>query len=166
MATNGDTDLGGDDIDNLLLAIALDDIANDLKLEIRRNGEAVQALRQAIIETKIALSSQAEAAIDVELTQGKRYQRTITRELFEQLAGPVIQRTVAPCRQALADAKLQPSQIGEVVLVGGSTRIPRVRALVKELFQREPHIELNPDEVVALGRSEERRVGKWCWGWS
>src|SRR5947209_2730174 len=134
MATNGDTHLGGDDIDNLLLAIALDDIANDLKLDIRRNGEAVQTLRQAVIETKIALSSQAEAAIDVELPQGKRYQRTITRDLFEQLAWPVIQRTVAPCRQALADAKLHPSQIDEVVLVGGSTRIPRVRAWVKELF--------------------------------
>src|SRR5437763_626243 len=158
MATNGDTHLGGDDIDNLLLAIALDDIANDLKLDIRRNGEAVQALRQAVIETKIALSLQAEAAMDVELPQGKGYQRTITRELFEQLAGPVIQRTVAPCRQALADAKLQPSQIDEVVLVGGSTRIPRVRALVKELFQREPHIELNPDEVVALGTAVQAHV--------
>src|SRR5436190_21170428 len=83
MATNGDTHLGGDDIDNRLLAIALDDIANDLQLDLHRNGEAVQALRKAIIETKIALSSQAEAALDVELPQGKRYQRTITRQLLE-----------------------------------------------------------------------------------
>src|SRR5205807_1389708 len=133
LATNGDTHLGGDDIDNLLLAVALDDIANDLKLDLHRNGEAVQALRKAIIETKIALSSQAETAIDAELPQGKRYQRTITRQLFERLAEPIIQRTVSPCRQALADAKLQPIQIDAVVLVGGSTRIPRVRALVKEL---------------------------------
>lgn len=158
MATNGDTHLGGDDIDNLLLTIALDDIAGDLKLDIRRNGEAVQALRKAVIDTKIALSSQTEAAIDVELPQGKRYQRVIGRELFEQLTEPIIQRTVGPCNQALADAKLQPSQIDEVVLVGGSTRIPRVRALVKKLFQREPHTELNPDEVVALGAAVQAHI--------
>ena len=158
MATNGDTHLGGDDIDNLLLTIALDDIAGDLKLDIRRNGEAVQALRKAVIDTKIALSSQTEAMIDVELPQGKRYQRAISRELFEQLTQPIIQRTIAPCKQALKDANLQPSQIDEAVLVGGSTRIPRVRALVKELFQREPHTELNPDEVVALGAAVQARI--------
>ncbi len=158
LATNGDTHLGGDDIDNLLLSIALDDIAGDLKLDLRRNGEAVQALRKAIIDTKIALSSQPQSAIDVVLPQGQRYQRTITREQFEQLITPILQRTVAPCKQALADAKLTPEQIEEVVLVGGSTRIPSVRELVKELFQREPHIEMNPDEVVALGAAVQARI--------
>src|SRR5436309_467738 len=158
LATNGDTHLGGDDIDNRLVAIALDDIAGDLKLDLRRNGEAIQALRKAVIETKIALSSKPEAQIDVDLPQGKRYQRTVTREQFEQLIEPIIQRTVAPSKQALADAKLQPSQIEEVVLVGGSTRIPRVNALVKELFEREPHTELNPDEVVALGAAVQARI--------
>ncbi len=158
LSTNGDTHLGGDDIDNLLLTIALDDIAGDLQLDIRRNGEAVQSLRKAIIETKIALSVKSEAQIDVDLPQGKRYQRTITREQFEQLIEPIIQRTVAPCKQALGDAGLQPSQINEVVLVGGSTRIPRVRTLVKELFQREPHTELNPDEVVALGAAVQAHI--------
>lgn len=158
MATNGDTHLGGDDIDNLLLAIALDDIAADLKLDLRRNGEAVQALRKAIIETKIALSAQSKAVIDVELPQGKRYQREITREQFEGLVRPIIERTIAPCKQALDDAGLQPSQIDEVVLVGGSTRIPRVQALVKELFQREPHTELNPDEVVAQGAAVQAHI--------
>jgi molecular chaperone DnaK len=158
MATNGDTHLGGDDIDNRLLAIAIDDIANDLQLDIRHNGEAVQGLRKAIIEAKITLSSQAQAKIDIELPQGKRYQRDISRELFEQIAEPVIQRTIAPCKQALADAQLQPSQIHEVVAVGGSTRIPRVRALMKELFQREPHTELNPDEVVALGAAIQAHI--------
>ncbi|HEV3317925.1 MAG TPA: Fe-S protein assembly chaperone HscA [Candidatus Angelobacter sp.] len=158
LATNGDTHLGGDDIDNLLLAIALDDVAGDLKLDLRRNGEAIQSLRKAVIETKIALSFNSEAQIDVDLPQGKRYQRTVTREQFEQLIEPIIQRTVAPCKQALADAKLQPSQIEEVVLVGGSTRIPRVHALVKELFEREPHTELNPDEVVALGAAVQARI--------
>jgi len=158
LSTNGDTHLGGDDIDNLLLTIALDDIAGDLKLDLRRNGEAVQALRKSIIEAKIALSSQPQAAIDVELPQGGRYQRTVTREQFEQLIAPILQRTLGPCRQALADAGLTPGEIDEVVLVGGSTRIPRVRALVKELFEREPHIELNPDEVVALGAAVQARI--------
>src|SRR5436305_878476 len=158
LATNGDTHLGGDDIDNLLLSIALDDIAGDLKLDLRRNGEAIQSLRKSVIETKISLSSKPEAQIDVDLPQGKRYQRTITREQFEQLIEPIIQRTVAPCKQALADAKLQPGQIEEVVLVGGSTRIPRVHALVKYLFEREPHTELNPDEVVALGAAVQAHI--------
>ncbi|MBZ5522020.1 MAG: Fe-S protein assembly chaperone HscA [Acidobacteriia bacterium] len=158
LSTNGDTHLGGDDIDNLLLSIALDDILGEMKLDLRRNGEAVQALRKSIIETKIALSSQPQAAIDVELPQGGGYQRTITREQFEQLVAPILQRTLGPCRQALTDAGLTPGQIDEVVLVGGSTRIPKVRALVKELFQREPHIELNPDEVVALGAAVQARI--------
>jgi Fe-S protein assembly chaperone HscA len=158
IATNGDTHLGGDDIDNLLIALALDDIAGDLGVDLRRNGEAVQALRKAVIDAKIALSSQPSAKLDVTLPGGKRYQREITREQFEQLIEPIIQRTIAPVKQALADAKLKPAGIDEVVLVGGSTRIPRVRALVKELFQREPHSELNPDEVVALGAAVQAHI--------
>ncbi|HWY67912.1 MAG TPA: Fe-S protein assembly chaperone HscA [Terriglobales bacterium] len=158
IATNGDTHLGGDDIDNLLITIALDDIAGDLKLDLRRNGEAVQAIRKSVIDAKIALSSQGSAKLDVDLPGGKRYQREITREQFEQLIEPVIQKTVAPTKQALADAKIKPEQIDEVVLVGGSTRIPRVRALVKELFRREPHVELNPDEVVALGAAVQAHI--------
>lgn len=158
IATNGDTHLGGDDIDNLLIAIALDDIAGDLKLDLRRNGEAVQAIRKSVIEAKIALSSQPSAKLDVELPGGKRYQREITRQQFEQLIEPIIQKTVAPSKQALADAKITPEEIDQVVLVGGSTRIPRVRSLVKELFQREPHAELNPDEVVALGAAVQAHI--------
>ena len=158
IATNGDTHLGGDDIDNLLIAIALDDIAGDLKLDLRRNGEAVQAIRKAVIEAKIALSSQSSAKLDIALPGARRYQREITREQFEQLIEPVVQKTVAPCKQALADAKIKPEEIHEVVLVGGSTRIPRVRTLVKELFGREPHVELNPDEVVALGAAVQAHI--------
>jgi molecular chaperone DnaK len=158
IATNGDTHLGGDDIDNLLITIALDDIAGDLKLDLRRSGEAVQAMRKSVIDAKIALSSQPSAKLDVELPGGKRYQREITRQQFEQLIEPVIQKTVAPTKQALADAQIKPEQIDEVVLVGGSTRIPRVRALVKELFRREPHVELNPDEVVALGAAVQAHI--------
>jgi molecular chaperone DnaK len=158
IATNGDTHLGGDDIDNLLLTIALDDIEGDLGLNLRRNGEAVQAIRKAVIDAKIALSSQDRTALDLELAGGKRYQREITREQYEQLIEPVIRRTVAPCKQAMADAGLKPGDIDEVVLVGGSTRIPRVRQLVRELFQREPHTELNPDEVVALGAAVQAKI--------
>jgi len=158
IATNGDTHLGGDDIDNLLIAIALDDIAGDMKLDLRRNGEAVARIRKAVIEAKIALSSDPSAKLDIELPGGKRYQRGMTREQFEQLAKPVIDRTVAPCKQALKDAGLKPEQIDEVVLVGGSTRIPRVRQLVQDLFGRVPHTDLNPDEVVALGAAVQANI--------
>jgi len=158
IATNGDTHLGGDDIDNLLITIALDDIRGDLGLDLRRNAEAVQAIRKAVIDAKIALSSQPSVKLDVELPGGKRYQREITREQYEQLIQPVIDRTVGPCKQAMKDAGLKPEQIDEVVLVGGSTRIPKVRALVKELFQREPHTDLNPDEVVALGAAVQANI--------
>src|SRR5215831_16446698 len=129
IATNGDTHLGGDDIDNLLIRIAIDDIRGDLGLEVSRNGEIVAAIRNAVIEAKLFLSSQASAKLDIELPQGKRYQREINREQFEQLIQPIIDRTVGPCKQALKDANLKPEQIDEVVLVGGSTRIPKVRAL-------------------------------------
>jgi len=158
IATNGDTHLGGDDIDNLLITIALDDIRGDLGIDLRRSAEAVQAIRKAVIEAKIALSSQASVKLDIELPGGKRYQREITREQFEQLIQPIIDRTVGPCKQALKDANLKPEQIDEVVLVGGSTRIPRVRALVKEMFRREPHTDLNPDEVVALGAAVQANI--------
>jgi Fe-S protein assembly chaperone HscA len=144
IATNGDTHLGGDDIDNLLIRIALDDIRGDLGTNVSRNGEIVAGIRKAVIEAKIALSSQNSAKLDIALPGGKRYQREITREQLEQLAAPVVDRTVAPCKQALKDAGLKPEQIDEVVLVGGSTRIPRVRALVEQLFQRKPHTDLNP----------------------
>ncbi len=158
IATNGDTHLGGDDIDNLLITIALADIQGDLGIDLRRNAEAVQAIRKAVIDAKIALSSQTSVKLDIELPERKRYQREITREQYEQLIQPIIDRTVAPCKQALKDANLKPEQIDEVVLVGGSTRIPRVRTLVKELFRREPHVDLNPDEVVALGAAVQANI--------
>ncbi len=158
IATNGDTHLGGDDIDNLLITIALDDIRGDMGIDLRRNAEAVQAIRKAVIDTKIVLSSQASTKLDIALPGGKRYQREIAREQFEQLVQPIIDRTTGPCKQALQDANLKPEQIDEVVLVGGSTRIPKVRALVKTLFQREPHTDLNPDEVVALGAAVQANI--------
>ena len=158
IATNGDTHLGGDDIDNLLITIALHDIQGDLSIDVRRNAEIVQTIRKAVIEAKIALSFADSTTLDVELPGGKRYQREITRAQFEKLIQPVIDRTVAPVRQAMKDASLSAQQINEAVLVGGSTRIPKVRQLVQELFQRTPHSDLNPDEVVALGAAIQARI--------
>jgi len=165
IATNGDTHLGGDDIDNLLIRIAIDDIRGDLGMDVSKNGEIVAGIRKAVIEAKIALSSHESTKLDIELPGGKRYQREVTREQFEQLIDPhdhpkssILQRTVGPCKQALKDAGLKPEQIDEVVLVGGSTRIPRVRALVEQLFQRKPHTDLNPDEVVALGAAVQANI--------
>jgi len=162
IATNGDTHLGGDDIDNLLIAIAIDDIRGDLGLDLRkdarRNGEAVARIRRSVIEAKIALSSQPTAKLDVDLPGGKKYQREVSLEMFEQMIQPIIDRTIGPCKQALKDAGLKPEQIDEAVLVGGSTRIPKVRRLVQDLFKRAPHTDLNPDEVVALGAAVQANI--------
>jgi Fe-S protein assembly chaperone HscA len=158
ISTNGDTHLGGDDIDNLLIAIALDDIQGDLGLDVRRSGEAVQTIRKAVIEAKIALSSDEQTTLDVELADGKRYQRVITRPQYEQLIRPVVNRTVGPVRQAMKDAGLTAKQIDEAVLVGGSTRIPLARKLVEDQFERTPHADLNPDEVVALGAAVQANI--------
>ncbi len=161
IATNGDTHLGGDDIDNLLMHIALDEIANDLGLPA--TAEIVQAVRKAVIEVKIALSSADSAKLDLALPQGKRYQREITREQFEALIAPVIARTAGPSKQAIKDAGIDPASIDEVVLVGGSTRIPAVRALVNDVFGltargKTAHTDLNPDEVVALGAAVQADI--------
>jgi len=163
IATNGDTHLGGDDIDHLLMAIALDDILGEHSLDLRTNAEAVQAIRKAVIEAKIALSTADRAYINLDLPDGTPYRREITREQFEQIIQPVLDRTVGPCRQALKDAGLKPEQIDEVVLVGGSTRIPLVRRLTDQIFQlsqrgKKPHTELNPDEVIALGAAVQAHI--------
>ena len=162
-STNGDTHLGGDDVDNLLLAIALDEIFSEHGVDLRTNPGAVQALRKAAIEAKISLSSEPSASFDIELPNGDRYQREIPRNVFELLIEPVLERTEGPCKQALADAGVTPEEIDEVVLVGGSTRIPAVRKLVDDLFHlaargKKPHIELNPDEVVALGAAVQADI--------
>ena len=162
-STNGDTHLGGDDIDNLLLAIALDEIHAEHGVDLRLHPSAVQAVRKAAIEAKIHLSTEPIAKFDIELPNGDRYQREIPREVFEQLIEPILDRTVGPCKQALTDAGLTPEQIDEVVMVGGSTRIPAVRRLVDQLFhlaprKKKPHIELNPDEVVALGAAVQADI--------
>ena len=163
IATNGDTHLGGDDLDNLLLAIALDEIETEEKISARQQPELVQALRKAVIDAKIALSSRDRVRIEVPLPNRGQYRREITRSQLEQLIEPILQRTVEPCHQALRDAGLSAAEIGEVVLVGGSTRIPRVQQLVSSIFDlpargKHPHTELNPDEVVALGAAVQANI--------
>ncbi|MGA2250276.1 Fe-S protein assembly chaperone HscA [Terracidiphilus sp.] len=162
-STNGDTHLGGDDIDNLLLTIALDEIHAEHGVDLRQHPGAVQALRKAAIDAKIQLSYQPAAHFDIELPNGDHYQREIPREVFEDLIQPVLERTTGPCKQAMLDAGVLPEQIDEVVLVGGSTRIPAVQQLVNGLFHlsargKKPHTDLNPDEVVALGAAVQADI--------
>jgi Fe-S protein assembly chaperone HscA len=153
LATNGDTYLGGDDIDLLLTERVLADVESAsptyVSAGFKRTPESVQAIRKAVIQAKVDLSDHEETEL-----LGKR----MTRGEFDALIRPIVDRTLAPCRQALADAQLEPKQIDEVVLVGGSTRIPLVRKLVGELFGRTPHIDLNPDEVVALGAAVQADI--------
>jgi molecular chaperone DnaK len=145
LSTNGDTHLGGDDIDVLLI----DRVLRDRPEVAGRGAESLQEVRKAVIQAKWDLSERGETTL---------LGQPLTRADFETLIGPVIDRTLAPCRQALEDAGLQPSQIDEVVLVGGSTRIPLVRRSVAQLFGRTPHSELNPDEVVALGAAVQADI--------
>ena len=155
LSTNGDTHLGGDDIDVLLIDKVLADPVGSGSSQTSgvsgpsRTPEQLQAIRKAVIQAKCDLSDREETTLN-----GKRF----TRAEFEQLIAPVVERTLGPVRQALADAALEPSQIDEVVLVGGSTRIPMVRRKVAELFGKTPHSELNPDEVVALGAAVQAGI--------
>jgi Fe-S protein assembly chaperone HscA len=157
LATNGDTHLGGDDIDNLLIRIGLEDIASEWGEDLSANQEAVQLLRRAVIKAKEQLSFTPAAIIDLEY-RGKRYRRELTRDVFERIITPIVDRTLGPCRACLADAGVSIDQIDEVVLVGGSTRIPLVRQAVENLFRAKPHTELNPDEVVALGAAVQAGI--------
>ena len=157
LSTNGDTHLGGDDLDLLLTQQIL------AASESAPSPERIQEIRKAVIRAKWDLSERDETEIAVPATgvgPGARpaYRRRITRTEFEALIRPVVDRTLGPCRQALADAGLEAPQIDEVVLVGGSTRIPLVRLLVGELFGRTPHSEINPDEVVALGAAVQADI--------
>jgi Fe-S protein assembly chaperone HscA len=163
LSTNGDTHLGGDDIDVLLMdrvlagmacAAPVSPTAVDGSAAGGRTPEMVQQVRKAVIQAKWDLSEREESEIRVEGGPATR----ISRAEFESVIQPIVDRTLGPCRQALADAGLQPSQIDEVVLVGGSTRIPLVRRAVAALFGRTPHSELNPDEVVALGAAVQADI--------
>ena len=162
LSTNGDTHLGGDDIDQLLMRLVLTETAGRTGAAelFEALPETLQAIRKAVIQAKQDLSDLDEAEITVEpsadLAQG--YRRRITRAEFETLIEPLVERTLGPVRQALEDAGLAPDDIDEAVLVCGSTRIPLVRRKVADLFGRPPHTELNPDEVVALGAAVQADI--------
>jgi Fe-S protein assembly chaperone HscA len=157
LATNGDTHLGGDDIDNLLLKIALEDVASEWGVDLSGDNEGIQRLRRAVIQAKERLSFVPQTDIELEY-HGKKYQRELNRELFDKLITPVVDRTLGPCRDCIKDAGVTIEQIDEVVMVGGSTRIPLVLSAVENLFRVKPHTELNPDEVVALGAAVQAGI--------
>ncbi|MCX6545433.1 MAG: Fe-S protein assembly chaperone HscA [Acidobacteria bacterium] len=156
LSTNGDTHLGGDDIDRLLV----EQIAAELGLDPATSRHAVQAIRKAVIQAKWDLSDFDQADIVIDRIPGRAgaYRRHITRAEFETLIAPTVDKTMGPCRRALEDAGLKPEQIDEVVLVGGSTRIPLVGREVERLFGKAPHSDLNPDEVVALGAAVQADI--------
>ena len=212
LSTNGDTHLGGDDIDNALQSVAREEI-RALGVDLAAHPDTVQELRKALIAAKHELSEASKATVKFPLPDGgegaplgarqngegaplgarqngegaplgarqngegaplgarqngegaplgarqnKVYFREITRSEYDRLIRPIVDRTMAPVRQALADAKLTPAEIEEVVLVGGSTRVPLVRETVEDFFGRRPHVELNPDEVVALGAAVQADI--------
>jgi Fe-S protein assembly chaperone HscA len=164
LATNGDTHLGGDDFDRVLLLWLLEDIqsrhhgelARDC-VDLARDPELMQELRLAAEAAKIRLSADERTTLTLPLP-GFTYRRDITRSEIERLIEPLVAKTLGPCRRALADAGLTADAIEQVVLVGGSTRVPLVRRRVQELFGRPPHSQLNPDEVVALGAAVQAHI--------
>jgi len=162
-STNGDTHLGGDDIDQVLIDYLAVEFMKDTGIDIRRDPMALQRLKDAAEKAKCELSTTMETSVDIpfitaDASGPKHLQMKLTRSKFEQLAGSIMERTIMPCKKALADAKLQPSEIDEVILVGGSTRIPMVQKIVRDLFNKEPHKGVNPDEVVAVGAAIQAGV--------
>jgi Fe-S protein assembly chaperone HscA len=159
LATNGDTHLGGDDLDRLLVDLFIGQIQQQYRINLSEYPDHMQAVRLEAERAKIRLSDDLKATITIELPDDKgQFTRELTREQLESLAMPVIERTLAPCRMALKDAGLTSKDIDEVVLVGGSTRMPLVRRRVEALFGKAPHCHLNPDEVVALGAAVQADI--------
>ena len=162
-ATNGDTHLGGDNLDQRIIEWIVDGFKSDEGIDLSKDKMALQRLREAAEKAKMELSTVVETEINLPFVTAdqsgpKHLQRKLTRAKFEQLVDDLLQRTVGPVKQALSDAGMQPSDIDEVVLVGGSTRVPKVQELVKALFDREPHRGVNPDEVVAIGAAVQAGV--------
>ncbi len=157
LATNGNTHLGGDDFDRALVEFLLDDIRARHGADLSADLEAMQELRLAAEAAKIRLSGGERTALTIPFADFT-YHREVTRQDLEGLIGDLVELTLTPCRMALADAKLAPAAIDEVVLVGGSTRVPLVRRRVAELFGKVPHSQLNPDEVVALGAAVQAHI--------
>jgi Fe-S protein assembly chaperone HscA len=158
LSTNGDTHLGGDDIDNLLQSFVHELILQHDGIDFSPHGELAQELRKALIDVKHQLSESEAATLRFPLPDGKVFVQEFTRGALDALIRPVVDRTMGPVKQALADAQIKPADVDEVVLVGGATRTPLIRRTVQEFFDRKPHIELNPDEVVALGAAVQANI--------
>jgi molecular chaperone DnaK len=158
LSTNGDTHLGGDDIDNLLQSLVHEQILREDELDFSPHGELAQELRKSLIAIKHQLSESESATLRFPLPNGAIFVHEFTRSALEALIRPVVDRTMGPVRLALGDAQLKPSEIEEIVLVGGATRTPLIRRTVQEFFDRRPHTELNPDEVVALGAAVQANI--------
>jgi molecular chaperone DnaK len=162
-STNGDTHLGGDNLDQRLMDWIIEEFKKDQGIDLSKDKMALQRLREAAEKAKMELSTVMETEINLpfitaDASGPKHLNLKLSRAKFEQMVEDILQRTMAPLKQALADAGLKPNNIDEVVLVGGSTRIPRVQLLVKEFFGKEPHKGVNPDEVVAVGAALQAGV--------
>ena len=163
MSTNGDTHLGGDDVDILVMEWLIAEFKKDTGIDVSKDKMVIQRLKDAAEQAKIELSSRSETTINLpfltaDASGPKHLQKPLTRAKLEQMIAPLIERTMEPVKKALADAKKSPSQIDEVVLVGGSTRTPLVQETVKKFFGKEPHRGVNPDEVVAIGAAVQAGV--------
>jgi molecular chaperone DnaK len=162
-STNGDTHLGGDDFDQRIINWMAEEFKKQYGIDLTKDRMALQRLKEAAEKAKCELSTTMQTSINLPFitadSSGPRHlDLTLSRAKLEQLVDDLIQRTVGPCKKALADAKLQPSEIDEVILVGGQTRMPKVQEVVKMLFGREPHKGVNPDEVVAVGAAIQAGV--------
>jgi molecular chaperone DnaK len=156
LSTNGDTHLGGDDLDEVLINYIADEFKKTEGIDLREDAMALQRLKEAAEKAKCELSTAMEANVNLPFITAtssgpKHLTQTLTRAKLEQLGEPIFNRLVGPCKQALSDAKFTADDIDEVILVGGSTRIPKVRNIVKDIFAREPNKSVNPDEVVGIG---------------
>ncbi len=163
LSTNGDTHLGGDDLDETLINFIADEFKRTEGIDLRSDAMALQRLKEAAEKAKCELSTAMETNINLPFITAtadgpKHMTQTITRAKFEQLVDSHLNRLVGPCKQALSDAKLATGDVDEVILVGGSTRIPKVREMVKEIFGKEPNRSVNPDEVVAIGAAVQGAI--------
>jgi molecular chaperone DnaK len=164
-STNGDTHLGGDDFDQLIINWLIDEFKKDQGIDLKQDRMALQRLKEAAEKAKVELSSTQETEVNLPFVTAdasgpKHLAIKLTRAKLEQLVGELVEGTIGPCRQALEDAKITADQVGEVILVGGQTRMPLVQETVKKFFGREPHKGVNPDEVVAVGAAIQAGVLK------
>ena len=162
-ATNGDTHLGGDNIDRVIIEWIIDEFKREQRIDLSGDKMALQRLREAAEKAKMDLSTLMESEINLpfitaDATGPKHLQLNLTRARLETMMDALLRRTLEPCKKALTDAGLTPGEIDEVVMVGGSTRIPKVQKLVQDLFGKEPHRGVNPDEVVAVGAAVQGGV--------